>query len=252
MTRRLPIIAATAAALLLSACSGGGQAVTVGEAPETTHSAAPVEQGVKRQLTEDEALAALPTIEQIGAGWAEGKAGEGESSGEEPEPATFSPEQCNFAVAGGDVSGLQPVDSELKPVAEVQAEFHLPGESAFDVQGAAVKIASYAEGIDTSKIEAIASRLEECSEFTSTSSDGVTSKMEIFPLSLPNYGDKTLAFRLQGSVGMFVIIADAVQIVAGHNLVTVAQFGLGKIDTELAARAAAAVMENLDEVTAKS
>ncbi len=249
MNLRLPLVVLTAAAMLLTGCAGSGQAVTVGEAPESTHSAAPVAQGAEKQLTEDEALAALPSPEQIGDAWVEGKAQE--SNGEEPGPATFSPEQCDFSVADGRVSGLQVADENSKPVAEVQGDYHLPGESPFEIQGAAVQIKSYEETIDTSKVEAIASRLEDCAEFTSTSSEGITSKFEVFPLALPNYGNETLAFRLQGSVGVFVIIADMVLIVAGHNVVTVAHLGLGKIDTELAARAASAVMENLDTVTAQ-
>jgi hypothetical protein len=112
-----------------------------------------------------------------------------------------------------------------------------------------LSIKSHADNVDTPGIIAAASKLTECSKFTSTDSGGVTSSFELFPLSLPSYGDKTLAFRFQGGAGMFIIVGDVVGIVIGHNVIAVAQFGLGKIDTELTGRVATNVMANLNPVT---
>lgn len=42
---------------------------------------------------------------------------------------------------------------------------------------------------------------------------------------------------------------DSVQIVAGHNLITITKAGVGKIETELAGSVANAVMANLDSAT---
>ena len=112
-----------------------------------------------------------------------------------------------------------------------------------------LSIKSHADNVDTPGIIAAASKLTECSKFTSTDSGGVTSSFKLFPLSLPSYGDKTLAFRFQGGAGMFIIVGDVVGIVIGHNVIAVAQFGLGKIDTELTGRVATNVMANLNPVT---
>jgi hypothetical protein len=249
--RRSPLVALAAAALVLTGCTAGGQAVTVGDAPKSTQSAAPVDLGAKGPLTQEEAEAALPTAEQLGGDWADGAAAD--EAQEQAEESTFNPEQCSFSTDGS-LAGLQMVEDGVKPVAEAKADFHVPAKEDFslDMKAAAVSIQSYADPIDASNVERIAARLEECAEFTSTSADGVTTKFEIFPISLPNYGDETLAFRLQGSVSFFVILADAVQVVAGHNVVSVGQLGRNEVDTELAGELAATVMENLDTVTAAS
>ncbi len=47
-------------------------------------------------------------------------------------------------------------------------------------------------------------------------------------------------------MSFFVILVDSVHIVAGHNVITISQVGLGKLDTEVSARVAKAVMTNLD------
>jgi hypothetical protein len=79
----------------------------------------------------------------------------------------------------------------------------------------------------------------------------VTSDFRVLPLSLPNYGDQTLAFRVQASVSMFVLVIDIVEITSGHNLVSIYQAGLGGVDTKLAANAAKATMADLTKATAK-
>jgi hypothetical protein len=249
MSRHTPFVALTALAIVLSGCTAGGQTATVGEAPTATQSAEPVELGANGPLTQQQAEAALPTADQLGSEWADGTGAD--EALEQATESTFSPEKCSFSTDGS-LAGLQIVDHAGKPVAESEADFHIPIEGKFSLKmkAAVVSIRSYADPIDTSNVEKVADRLEECAEFTATSGDGVTTEFEIFPLSLPNYGDETLAFRLQGSFVFFVILADAVQIVAGHNLITVAQFGLNEIDPELAGNVAATVMARLDSVTA--
>jgi hypothetical protein len=231
----------------VTGCSSNTQAVTVGNAAKPSTSAAPVQTGSQRVLTADEIQKTLPTVDQVGTGWALSESDEPAST-PSPDATTFTPAQCAFSAQEGD-SVLGITKSDVKPQAEGQVTFKQGTDSPFDVHQTSVSIKSYADNVDTSGIVAAASKLAECSKFTSTDSGGVTSSFELFPLSLPNYGDKTLAFRLQGGAGMFIIVGDVVGIVLGHNVITVAQFGLGKIDTELAGRVATNVMANLNTVT---
>lgn len=241
-----------AAALVLTGCSPSTQAVTVGDAPVSTASAAPVEAGAKKVLTAEQANAALVTAEQVGIGWVAGSSIEDESTSE-PDDSTYSPASCAFSTADGGISGIAVVDPGQEPVVEAKATFQpAPADGdtfGLDMQEASVSVASYPDEIDASKFDGISEKLAECAAFTSTDSTGVTSSWQIFPTSLPNYGDGTLAFRLQGSVSMFVVLVDVVMVASGHNLITITQAGLGEIDTDLGGRVAEQVMANLDAAT---
>jgi len=241
-----------AIALALTGCSKSTQAVTVGDAPSATSSAVAVEAGAKKVLTAEQATAALVTAEQLGTGWVAGGDSTNTST-PEPGETTFSPASCAFSASDGSLDGVAVVDPEKKPVAEATAEFHeAPAkDDAFNlnVHGVAVGVKSYKEDLDESKLQDIRKKLTECATFTATDANGVTSNWQILPTSLPNYGDGTLAFRLQGNVSMFVVLVDVVEIVSGHNAISIVQTGLGKIDTKLAARVAEQVMTNLDNAT---
>lgn len=248
-------IAATvlAAALVLSGCSSAGQAVTVGAAAKSTKVAAPVEQGSKKVLTTAQATAALPTLAQVGATWAPGKANANSDTSTAKTP-TFVPASCSFSAKDGALSDLAVVPSTTTPVAEAQGDFHIPPPAddtiGLNVHSLTVTVKSYKDDVDAKRLDQIAARLKACSAFTSSdTASGIMAKWQMIPVSLPNYGDGTLAFRMQGTVSFLIILIDSVQIVAGHNIVTVGQTGLGKIDTELAGNVAKAVMANLDAAT---
>jgi hypothetical protein len=241
-----------AIALTLTGCSKSTQAVTVGEAPSATTSAVAVEAGAKKVLTKEQANATLVTADQLGTGWVAGGTSTSTST-PEPGDTTFSPASCSFSASDGGLTGSAAIDPNKTPVAEATAEFHqAPTDGdAFNVNvhGVSVAVESYQDDLDESKLQEISKKLTECATFTSTDGNGVTSSWQVLPTSLPNYGDGTLAFRLQGTVSMFVILIDVVEIVSGHNLVTIGQTGLGKIDTTLAAHIAEQIMTNLDTAT---
>lgn len=239
-------------AVTLTGCSGTTQAVTVGDAPAATTSAAPVEAGAKKVLTTEQANATLVTADQVGADWVAG-ASSTSTSTSDPGDTTFAPASCSFSAKDGGITGAAVVDPTKTAVADATAEFHQkPAEGdtfGLNVHGVTVSVKSYQDDLDESKLKEISSKLTECATFTSTDGNGVTSSWQILPTALPNYGDGTLAFRLQGTVSMFVILIDVVEIVSGHNLITIGQTGLGKIDTTLAAHVAEQVMANLDAAT---
>jgi hypothetical protein len=247
-----------AAALTLTGCSASSQAVTVGDAPAATTPAAPVESGAKEVLTPAQATATLVTADQVGTGWITGTNSTSTSTNT-PGDTTFAPASCPFGTVGtglagiAGIAGIDLVDPAGNPVAETKADFtQAPtagAASTMDLHAVNVSVKSYPDDVDVSKLKGISTKLLECAKFTSTDSGGVTSSFEIFPTSLPNYGDGTLAFRLQGPVSMFIVLVDFVTIVSGHNIVTISQTGLGKIDTALAGHVAEQVMANLDTAT---
>lgn len=243
-----------AAALMLTGCSNAGQAVTVGSAAKSTKSAAPVEQGSRALLSTSQATAALPTLAQVGTGWADGKSPtNSDSDTSSSAPPTFTPASCSFSAANGALSDLAVVPLKTPPVAVAEGDFHtLPTTDdtiGLSVRALSVTVKSYKDDINAHRLDQIAARLKDCASFTSGDSTGITTTWQLFPVSLPNYGDGTLAFRMQGGVSFLIVLMDSVQIVAGHNLITITQAGVGKIDTELAGNVAKAVMANLDTAT---
>jgi len=204
----------------------------------------------KAVLTASEVKAALPTPSQLGSKWKSGVAS-GTSSSTSGSDGTYSPAKCSFSSSSGTFKGLSLTGSAQKPLATATAKFKQAGATAFAFKGASVTVSSYKDELDSSKLGAIRDRLAQCQKFSYTDSNGVTSDFRVLPLSLPNYGDQTLAFRVQASVSMFVLVIDIVEITSGHNLVSIYQAGLGGVDTKLAANAAKATMADLTKATAK-
>jgi hypothetical protein len=251
---KIPIIVAVAIlSLTLAGCAANSQAVTVGDAAKSTVSAAPVEQGAKGVLSTKVATASLPTAAQLGTTWVDGKASTDTDDSDDSTSAdpTIAPASCAFISTDAGLSKVQVVPKSDKPVAEAKADYHVKSASdddsfSLDLDTASVTIDSYKDDVDSSKLAGIATELKKCAKFTSTdSSSGLTATFQIFPESLPNYADGTLAFRVQGQVSFVTALIDEVNIVSGHNLITITQSGIGSIDTKMAQASAKAVMANL-------
>jgi hypothetical protein len=245
--------AVLATALALAGCSSTGQAVTVGNAPKTTKTAAPLEQGSKKVLTTAQATAALPTLAQVGLSWVVGDSS-ANTGGTASHQMTYTPASCSFSAKDGGVSDLAIVPSTVTPVVAVKGDFQAAqpadGTTGMSPRSLSVSVKSYKDDIDPKRLDQIAARLSKCTTFSSTvSGSGFTAKWNLTPVSLPNYGDGTLAFRMQATLSILVILIDSVQIVAGHNIVTITQSGLGKSDPELVGNVAKFVMANLDTAT---
>lgn len=253
VVRSVSLIAGLALIVALSACTAS-QAVTVGDAAKPTKSAAPVDQGAKRVLSAAEVPQVLPTAAEMGLTWVDGKSPNATGDDSSTNAPTFAPSSCAFTAADGTVGSLAIVPITTKPAATATADFHTQPASddtlGLDIHSASVTVSSYKDDVGPARLTEIAAKLKTCATFTATdSSSGVTSNWQIVPVSLPNYGDGTLAFRLQGSVGLFVVLIDLVQIAAGHNLITITQSGIGAIDTNLGAIVSKTVMTHLESVT---
>jgi hypothetical protein len=243
-----PIALLAVFVLLLTGCSADKQAVTVGNAAKTTQTAAPVEQASHRLLTSDQIAKVLPTAVQAGASWVVTPAGADPTS--TPGNTTFTPAGCSFSADVNGMSGSSILGSGTAASAEGKLTYKPSSSSStIDVHQAAVDILSYKDVVNTSVIDRVAEKLKSCAKFTSTdNSSGITASWEVQPLSLPNYGDKTLAFRLQGGVGMFTFVVDFVTIAVGHNVIIVVQAGLGGITPEVTSNLASSTVANLNNV----
>lgn len=247
-SRPLLGIAAVAIALTLSGCSTNTQALTVGKAAKATKAAVAPVDASKNVLTTAQAKAALPAATELGKKWIKGSATL--SSGSSKSTGTYSPAKCAFSSSNGQLKGLEA--SPGKAIATAKASFKTKNSAALSFDGTVIEVKSFKDGIDTSTFTKIRKVLGECKKFTYTDGSGVTSDFRILPLSLPKYGDQTLAFRMQATVSMFVLVIDFVEVANGHNLVSIYQAGLGGLDTTATGKAVDATMKGLDEATKAS
>jgi hypothetical protein len=120
----------------VTGCSSNTQAVTVGNAAKPSTSAAPVQTGSQRALTVDQIQKTLPTVDQVGTGWALSESDEPVST-PSPDATTFTPAQCAFSAQdSGSVLGI--TKSDVKPQAEGQVTFKQGTDSPFDVHQTSV------------------------------------------------------------------------------------------------------------------
>ena len=174
----------------VTGCSSKTQAVTVGNAAKPSISAAPVQTGSQRALKADQIQKTLPTVDQVGTGWALSESEEAAST-PSPDATTSAPAECAFSAQESDsVLGIARADQ--KPQAEGQVTFKQGTDSSFDVHQTSVSIKSYADNVDTSGIIAAASKLTECSKFTSTDFRRCDFVVRVVPalLALPPVDDQ--------------------------------------------------------------
>jgi hypothetical protein len=238
--------AAVVLALTLTGCSTNTQALTVGTAAKATKVAVAPVDGSKNVLTTKQAKASLPDATELGKKWIKGSATPSSGSSKSS-TGTYAPEKCAFSSSNGQLKGM--AVSPGKPIAKAMTSFKTKNSAGLSFDGTVVEVESFKDKIDTSTFAKISKVLGECKKFTYTDDSGVTSDFRILPLSLPKYGDQTLAFRMQATVSMFVLVIDFVEVANGHNLVSVYQAGLGGLDTKATGKAIDATMKHLDMAT---
>lgn len=245
----LPLAGMTAAVLVaaLAGCASNDQALTVGKPAKATEVAAAPVDASKQVLTTAQAKASLPDADELGTKWVKGSIPSSSSSSSDSSDGTYTPEKCAFSSATGQLKGLSTAPG--KAIAKSKISFKTKGSEGLSFDGTVVQVKSFKDEIDTGAFAKITDVLADCKKFTYTDDRGVTSDFRILPLSLPKYGDQTLAFRMQASVSMFVIVVDVVQVADGHNLISVYQAGLGGLDTKATGRAVKATMAHLADAT---
>lgn len=241
------LVTAMASALLVS-CSTPEAATTVGSEPPVLPSEAPspaeVAQEARSALTKEQIKQALLSPEDL--------PGKGNWRVEKEQPSSSSsasssvkaqPKECQELLESVDLSEDKPEPGELKET------IAFAKGAEFELVGVQETVASYPDGPPVEELERITDVFSQCDKFTSTE-DGVTSTIEVFPLSIPNYGDRSFAFRLQANITFFVAVIDIVYIVVGDNIISLTATGLGGIDEELMPEVAARAVAKVNAVAA--
>ena len=153
------------------------------------------------------------------------------------------PKECQELLESVDLSEDKPEPGELKET------IAFAKGAEFELVGVQETVASYPDGPPVDELERITDVFSQCDKFTSTE-DGVTSTIEVFPLSIPNYGDRSFAFRLQANITFFVAVIDIVYIVVGDNIISLTATGIGGIDEELMPEVAARAVAKVNAVAA--
>ncbi|CAN5156894.1 hypothetical protein BH09ACT1_BH09ACT1_16410 [soil metagenome] len=229
-------------AITLSGCTGG---VTPG--PTKSHVASA---GEGRVLTNAEAKKLLPTAAQVGDDWTVADDSAFASS-DVLSSATFTPANCAFSSNDGTLKDVPITTQTASGTAEGQYNLASSSKDApsLDVHLVTVSVKSYPASVDTKQLDAVSARLAECSTFTAGESGGINAKFAVQDVSNPAYGTKSLQFGLKGSISVFSVLVNSLQIVDGHTVVSISQVGVDSIDEALAARVAKAVTANLVTVT---
>ena len=228
---------------LLVSCSTPEAATTIGSEPPALPSEAPspeeVVQEARSALTKEQIKQALLSPEDLpGKGKWRVEKQQSSASSSASSSVKAQPKECQELIESVDLSEDKPEPGELKET------IAFAKGTEFEVVGVQETVASYPDGPPVDELERITEVFSQCDKFTSTE-DGVTSTIEVFPLSIPNYGDRSFAFRLQANVTFFIAVIELVYIVVGDNIVSLTATGLGGIDEglmpEVAARAVAKV-----------
>ena len=216
------VILVAAVALTLAGCADGSE--PDGQAPTQDSTG---QDGVDQPQQRVEA--ALLTVEDLPDGWMLDLSGATSSRDLTTEPA-----ECGVL--------LNPANIQ-EPLAQAEAAFAAGPTGPFINQSVSAFDGNAAELL-AQAVDAV----DRCAEFSSTGSDGVTTTFRATPLSFPSLGDRTVALRLEGSVGPVQLIVDRVMIAAGSDGVTLGAGGFAPLEADELESIATIAFEKLSGV----
>lgn len=203
-----------------------------------------------RVLTTAEAKKLLPTATEVGSGWAAADDSAFASS-DVLSSATFTPAKCAFSSNDGTLTDV-PITTQ-KPHAKAEGQYNLASSSkdapSLDVHLVTVAVTSYPDRVAAARLDAVKARLAECSTFTAGESGGISATFAVQNVNSPAYGTRSLQFGLKGSISVFSVLVNSLQIIVGHTVISISQVGVDTIDEALAARVAKVVTARLATVT---
>lgn len=242
-SRIVSILVTAALCLPVAGCSSSDVATTVGTAPPTLPTTMPSPSGVdepaKVALTEQQIATALLGPDDIPGSkrWRIDKENESAS------PSASSSWQASRPECEEVLNALEnEVDTDSSTA---KGSVSLASGRDFEQVSIREEIASYQDGPPIAELDRFIDLIGNCDKFTSVQ-DGVTSTFEVFPLAVPNFGDKTYAMRLQISASFLIVIAEWVQIVVGDNVVSLTATGIGGLDSELVPETASIAVAKLN------
>jgi hypothetical protein len=193
---------------------------------------------VGRQLTDEQAKAALPAVSTLPTGWSVDPENTlNDESDDEDSKATIEPAECQAIMDG--LSDQQKDEPTGKASRTYMAGMLGPFMG--------VEISSFADEVPDDVFTKTLDALTACPEFTSTE-DGVDTTFKTSSLSFPNLGEESAAIRMAATADGMPVGLDMVFIRAGHTIVTVstATVGAGSAG-EAMEKVARATVTNLEK-----
>lgn len=179
-------------------------------------------------LTQRQVESALLTVEDMPTGWSV------DTSEDSDSEDVIEPAECEAL--------FEALDKASDPVAKAEAAFTAGGFGPFLEHGVSAFEESTAD-----QLEQVVDTLNQCPEFSSTDTEGVTTEFTTAPLSFPNVGDRTLALRFQGSTGGIDVVVDALFIAIGSNGISIVVGGLVPMKGEELESIATTAVEKLND-----
>jgi hypothetical protein len=216
------VILVAAVALALAGCADGSE--PDGQAPTQDNTG---QDGVDQSQQRVEA--ALLTVEDLPEGWVLDLSGATSSSGMTTEPA-----ECGVLLSPAHIQ---------EPLAQAEAAFAAGPTGPFINQSV-----SAFDGDAAELLGQAVDAFDRCAEFSSTDPGGVTTAFRATPLSFPSLGDRTVAVRLEGSVGPIQLVVDRIMIAAGSNGVTLGAGGFAPLEADELESIVTTAFEKLNDV----
>ena len=167
------------------------------------------------QLSKAQIGRALLSVSDLPAGWTATPAEDDEESED-----TVSPPKCKDVLDALD-------ETSTDAAAEGEANFNKGGPFGTILSQT---ISSYADPVDSSRVQKIADAFSNCPTFKSTDSDGEVSEITVSPMSFANLGDQTLAFAMTLESSGFAVSVNVAYVVIGHNVGAMVNGGLAGAD----------------------
>lgn len=246
MKNKLSIVFIALMLITVGCSSRSEQAKTVGEVAAPTVEVEAPESTAGRLLSQKEAESILPIPSEIGSDWIIDSS-TNDNPGTSEDNGDFSNPECEKLLASLDASSSKNDWGSGTPVVNVSNNYTQTSEDLFSLVGISVDVSSYSDTVSNEVFNPIVEVFNTCNHFTTTDSSGITSTFDVFPLSMPNYGDNTFAIKIQGGVGAFIFVANLVFISVGHNIVSFTHFGLGGIDQTLLPTVIELTMDKLSQ-----
>lgn len=232
-------------ALLATSCSSRSeQANTVGGQASTSVTVEAPESAAGAFLTQAQAQSVLPTAGDVGPDWSIDNSAADE---DDSNSGTYSDPECGKLFESLSTADENSDWGRGAPAVRAEATFKQNAEEMFSVNMISFAVSSYESTVPDDAFDEMAAVFDRCNHFSITDG-GVSSTFDVLPLSMPNYGDNTYSMKIQGGVGVFIIVIDVVFVAVGHNIVTATNMGMGGLDSELLPRLLEQVMTNLENV----
>lgn len=120
--------------------------------------------------------------------------------------------------------------NEIEPKEDAESNFQQSEFGPFASSGASI----YEDDDQAGEVlDLLADMANDCQSFTQVEDDGTETEYTITPLSFPDLGDDTFAFRMSATTFLGPLTLDGVAVRDGDLVVTIVHGGIGAVDSAL-------------------